>query len=97
LRFIAFDLAFVGPSQTDHVHFVAAWREYQHVQSAVDYTQCLVSALAIVSPRVLGDERRIPFEFGRRFERDAARCDISRVLGSVEADAQLFIVYTYIQ
>lgn len=52
LRFISFDLAFVGLAQADHMHLVAPRREYHHMQPILDQTQRLKPAFTVVLSKI---------------------------------------------
>ena len=58
-------------------------RKHQHVQSRCNQPQRLKSALAIVFPRVLDNQRAVPFKSCHLIERDSPRGDIARILRSV--------------
>lgn len=91
LRFISFHLALVRFTKADDVCLAGARSEHQHMQPAVNYAQRLESALAIVSSRILGDQRRVPFKYRRAFKRNSARGDIPLVLSGVKADSHALL------
>jgi hypothetical protein len=62
LRFIPCHLALVRFTKAYDVCVAGARREHQHMQATVNNTQRLESALAIVFPRILGDQRTVPFK-----------------------------------
>jgi hypothetical protein len=72
LRFISFDLSFVGPAQTDHMHLVGTRCEYHHMQPILAQTQRLKPAFTVVLSKIFDYARADPLEPGRQFERDAA-------------------------
>jgi hypothetical protein len=96
LRFISFDLAFVGLAQADDMRLVGARREYHHVQPIFDQTQRLKSAFTVVPSKIFDYESADPLEPGRQLERDTALAQVLFALGGVEADID-FLLYAYIR
>jgi hypothetical protein len=80
LRFISFDLAFVGLAQADHI-LVGARHEYHHLQPIPDQTQRLKPAFAVILSKILHYKRGVPLELGCQFERNAPHEQILPALG----------------
>ncbi len=96
LRLILLYLTSVGFTQADYMHQTCPWCEHQHVEPIVDVAERLVPRLAVLSAIVFNDQGGRPLKFARKLERDAAGGDVLLVLGWIEANAHLRIVYTYI-
>jgi hypothetical protein len=65
LRFISFDLAFVGLAKSDHMRLVGERSEHPHMQSISDLTQCMKAPFTVVLSKILDYQRAVPLEFGR--------------------------------
>jgi hypothetical protein len=95
LRFISFDLAFVGLAQADHMHLVGARREYHHIQPILDQTQRLKPAFAVILSKILHYKRAVPFKLGCQFERNARASRFFPLLAESKLISIFYCIYVY--
>jgi len=94
LAFIAAYLSPVGFAQTDDVHPGFPRRVHQHIHSRFDPPESQVPLLAVVTPRVLPDDRAEPIEIRCALQRNAMDRNVARILRRIAGNVHAFIVYT---
>ena len=93
LRFISLYLTFVRLAQADDMGLACARSKNQHVQAAINQSQCLKALFAIRATQILHDQSAVPLELGCLFKQAIPRVARLRWLFALSKLMSTYLVY----